>query len=78
MEQEVKKRVRRSKEQITKDKIEKLEAEIESYKIKISEAEKKIEELKNVVTIKDIKDKISELDIPLDDVMKAIEKMGKK
>ena len=78
MEQEGKKRIRRSKEQITQDKISKLEAEIESYKVKIEQAEKKIQELKNTVTIKDIKEKIAELDLPLDDVMKAIEKMGKK
>lgn len=78
MEQEKKKRVRRSIEQINQDKIAKLESDIEMYKAKIAEAQGKIEELKSSVTIKDIKEKIAELDLPLNDVMKALEKMGKK
>ena len=78
MEQEKKKRIRRSSEQITQDKIAKLEATIDSYKKKIADAEEQIEELRKSVTIKDIREKIEELELPLSDVMKAIEKMGKK
>lgn len=78
MEQETKKRIRRSKDQINQDKIAKLEADIANYEAKIADAKKKIEDLNNTVTIKDIKERISELDLPLEDVMKAIEKMGKK
>ena len=82
MEQETQKRVRRSKEEITQDKIQKLEAKIADYKEKIAEAEKEIEALKNPpapeIKMKDIKDKIEEYGLPLDEVMKSIEKMGKK
>lgn len=79
--EEVKKRVRRSKEEITNAKIALLEEKIADWKDKIAKAEKEVEELKNpatVVKMKDIKDKINELDLPLDDVMKALEKLGKK
>ena len=72
------KRIRRSKDQIVQEKIDKIQSDIANYKYKIAASEKKIEELNSSVTIKDIKDKILELDIPLDEVMKAVEKLGKK
>lgn len=82
MEQETKKRIRRSKEEIVKDAIAKLEADIVTYEEKIAKAKKEIEDLrtppKPAVKLKDISEKIKELDLPLDEVMKAVEKMGKK
>ena len=75
------KRVRRSKEELTNAKIAVLEGKIADWKDKIAKAEKEIEELKNpapTVKMKDIKDKINELDLDYNEVMKAIEKMGKK
>jgi len=81
MEQEVKKRVRRDKDVIVQEKIAKLETKIADYKSKIAEAEKELEALRNpatVVKMKDVKDKILELGLSLEDVMKAVEKMGKK
>lgn len=82
MEQETTKRIRRSREEVVQEKIQKLEEKIAGYKTKIADAEKEIEELKNpktpAVKMKDIKDKITELGLPLDEVMKAVEKMGKK
>ena len=82
MEQETTKRIRRSREEVVQEKIQKLEEKIAGYKTKIADAEKEIEELKNpktpAVKMKDIKDKIAELGLPLDEVMKAVEKMGKK
>lgn len=82
MEQETTKRIRRSREEVVQEKIQKLEEKIAGYKTKIADAEKEIEELKNpktpAVKMKDIKDKITELGLPLDEVMKAVEKMGKR
>lgn len=79
MENNVKKRTRRSSDQIVQDKIAKLEADLVKYKTKVTATEKAIVELKNpAYKMKDIKDKINELDLPLDEVMKALEKMGKK
>lgn len=81
MEQQKPKRVRRGKDVIIQEKIQKLNAKILDYKQKIEEAEKEIQDLTNpqpTVKMKDIREKIDELNLPLDDVMKAIEKMGKK
>lgn len=81
MEQQKPKRVRRGKDVIIQEKIQKLNAKILDYKQKIEEAEKEIQNLTNpqpTVKMKDIREKIDELNLPLDDVMKAIEKMGKK
>lgn len=75
------KRTRRPKEEIVREKIEKLETLITSYKEKIAKAEKELEELKNptsVIKMKDIKERINELDLPLDEVMKALDNLGKK
>lgn len=76
MEQETK----RTRRTITKEeKIAKYEADIAKYEGKIAEARKKIEELKAPgVGLRDITAKIKELGLAPDDVMKAIEKMGKK
>ena len=81
MEQETK-RIRRTKEQVRDDKVEKLKEKITVWKKNIADAEEQIELLLNpptpTVKMKDIKDKINELGLPLDEVMKAVEKMGKK
>lgn len=78
MEQE-KKRTRRSKEQVLADKIAKIDADIAKYQDKITALEKEKEELLNPsVELKDITDKIKELDLPLDEVMKAVDKIAKK
>ena len=69
----VKKRIRRSSDQIVQDKITKLEADLVKYKAKVTATEKAIADLKNpAYKMKDIKDKINELDLPLDEVMKAL------
>lgn len=79
MEQETKKRVRRSAEEITKEKIQRLEADIKKYEDKVSDLKKQLDGLVNPsVKMKDIKDRILELNLPLDEVMKTIDKMGKK
>lgn len=75
--EETKKRTRRT---IPKEeKIQKLEEEIAKYETKISELRKKIDELqKPPVGLRDITAKIKELGLSPDDVMKAIDKLGKK
>lgn len=82
MEQETKKRVRRSKETITQDKIRKLEERVADYEAKIAEAKKEIDELKNslapVVKKRDIWSRADELGVSPEEVMKLIEKAGKK
>ena len=81
MEQEAKKRVRRSKEEIAQDKISKLEEKIAGYKAKIAEAEKQIEELRNpsvVVKKKDIWDKAEEYGMTPEQILELVEKAGKK
>lgn len=79
MEQETKKRVRRSAEEITKEKIQRLESDIKKYEDKVSDLKKQLDGLVNPsVKMKDIKDRILELNLPLDEVMKTIDKMGKK
>ena len=80
MEQE-KKRVRRSKEEIVKEKVKQLEEKRALYLKKATEMDEQINELLNppsTVKMKDIKDRINELGLPLEDVMKAVEKLGKK
>lgn len=76
------KRIRRSKEQIIQDKIQILEDKISDYRNKIAEAEKEIEQLKTPsappIKMKDIKNKADELGVSLDDIMAAVEKLGKK
>lgn len=76
-EQEKTKRTRRK---ITKEeKIAALQDKIEEYRKKIDELFKKINDLEEPpVTMKDVTSKIKELDLPLTDVMKAVEKLGKK
>lgn len=76
-----KKRVRRSRDEIVKTKISVLEDKINSWQKKIDDAKKEIEELNNPkpsVKKRDITNKIDELNLDYNDVMKAIEKMGKK
>jgi len=79
MEQEVKKRIRRSKEEINKAKIEKLESQIAEWKSKIAVAEKEIEELKNPpVAKKDIWERADELGVTPEEILAFVEKTGKK
>lgn len=76
-EQEITKRTRRkiSKE----EKIATLQAKIEMHRQKIEELTKQISELNEPpVTLRDVSNRIKELDLPLNDVMKAVEKMAKK
>lgn len=78
MEQETK-RIRRSKEEVKEAKIAKLQEEIAKYEDKIAECKKKIEELNAPSTnLRDVTAKIKELGLSPDDVMKVIEKLGKK
>lgn len=73
------KRIRRSKEEIKGAKVAKLQEEITKYEDKIAECKKKIEELNAPsANLRDVTAKIKELGLSPDDVMKAIEKMGKK
>ena len=73
------KRIRRPKEEIKEAKLTKLQDEITKYEAKIAECKKKIEELNAPSTnLRDVTAKIKELGLSPDDVMKAIEKMGKK
>lgn len=81
MEQEAKKRVRRSREEIAQAKIAKLEEKIADYKAKILEAEKEIESLKNPVqTIKkkDVWSKAEEYGLTPEQMLELVEKAGKK
>ena len=73
------KRTRRPKEEIKEAKLIKLQDEITKYEAKIAECKKKIEELNAPsANLRDVTAKIKELGLSPDDVMKAIEKMGKK
>lgn len=79
--EEVKKRVRRSKDEITQAKIESLEAKKAEYVKKVADIDRELEALRNpkpTVKMKDIRNKIDELDLDYEEVMKALEKMGKK
>ena len=63
----------------TEEKIAALQEKIQSHVDKINELNKKIEELKAPqVTLKDVGARIKELDVPMGDVLKAVEKLGKK
>jgi septal ring factor EnvC (AmiA/AmiB activator) len=78
MEEQAKtKRIRRV---ITKEeKIAALQTKIDFHKKKIEELCEQIEELKEPsISIKDITSRIKELDLPLNDVLKAVEKLSKK
>lgn len=76
------KRIRRSKEEITQDKIQKLEEKIADYKNKIAEAEKEIDTLKNppapAIKKKDVWSRADELGVTPEELMALIEKAGKK
>ena len=76
MEQEKKKRgPRRSKEQI----IQKYQEDIAKHESKIAELKKKIDEVNTpAVNLRDVTARIKELGLSPEDVMKAVEKMGKK
>ena len=83
MEQEQKaKRTRRPKEEIVQDKIQKLEEKKANYLAKISEIDKKVEELKNppipIIKRKDVWDRADELGITPEELMAFVEKAGKK
>lgn len=71
---------KRTRRKITKEeKIAELRAKIESHRQKIEELSKKIMELNEPpVSMRDVTSKIKELDVPLTDVIKAVEKLGKK
>lgn len=76
------KRVRRSKDEVVSEKIQKFEEKIAEYKAKISEMEAQLYALRNPaappIKIKDIKNRASELGVSLDDLMEAVEKLGQK
>ena len=81
MEQEIKKRIRRSKEEITQAKIAKLEDKKADYKAKIDKIDKEIETLKNptpTVKKKDVWDKAEEYGLTPGEMLDLIEKAGKK
>ena len=75
--QEVTKRTRRK---ITKEeKIAALNEKIAKHESQIADLKAQIEALnKPQVTMRDITNKIKELDIPIEDVMKAVDKLAKK
>lgn len=75
--QEATKRTRRK---ITKEeKIAALNDKIAKHEAQIAELKAQIEALsKPQVTMRDITNKIKELDIPIEDVMKAVDKLAKK
>jgi uncharacterized protein YhaN len=83
---EKKRQARRSKVQIIDDTIAKIDAETEKLKIKIAKNDdakalllkEKEDLLAPKVGIKDITSKIKEQDLPLDEVMKAIDRVAKK
>lgn len=82
MENKTKKRVRRTKDQVSADAIKKLEDKIMTWRENIAKAEQEIQALRNPpkpsLKMKDISAKIKELDLPLDEVMKLIEKRASK
>ena len=74
---ETKKRTRRT---ISKEeKITTLNEKIAKHEAAIAELRSQIDALNNPsLTMKDLANKIKEHDIPLDDVMKAVDKLAKK
>lgn len=80
-EETKKRRNRRSRGEIAYDLTQKYEAEIAKYREKITVLEGKIEELKHpktTVKMKDVTEKIKELDLPLDEVLALLEKKADK
>lgn len=81
MEEKVK-RIRRTKEQIAHDKIQKLEEKRASHLAAVEEIDKEIEELKNppapVVKKKDVWNRADELGLTAEELMALVEKAGKK
>ena len=83
---ETKKRHRRGRIEIIDDTIAKIDAETEKLRNKIAKNEEakatllreKKDLLEPKVDIKDITSKIKEQDLPLDEVMKAIDRVAKK
>ena len=81
-----KKRTRRDRIQIIDDNVAKIDAETEKLRNKIVKNEEakatllreKKDLLEPKVGIKDITSKIKEQDLPLDEVMKAIDRVAKK
>ena len=80
--EEKSKRVRRSKEEIAQDKIQKLEEKKANYLAKISEIDREIEELKNPpkaeIKKKDVWNRAEELGVTTEELMALVEKAGKK
>lgn len=76
------KRIRRSKDEITQDKIQKLEEKKANYLAKISEIDNEIEELKNPpkaeIKKKDVWNRAEELGVTTEELMALVEKAGKK
>lgn len=82
MGEEKAKRVRRSKDEVVADKIANLEMKITNWKSQIAKAEKGIEILKTPpaarLKTKDVTDKMKELGLSLEDVMKMLESNASK
>lgn len=82
MSEEKAKRVRRSKDEVVADKIANLEMKITNWKSQIAKAEKEIEILKTQpaarLKTKDVTDKMKELGLSLEDVMKMLESNASK
>lgn len=78
MSEEKTRRVRRTKEEVVAEKIAKIESNIADWKAKIAKAEKEVEALKAPPAVriktKDVTDKIKELGLSLEEVMKMLEK----
>ena len=76
------KRIRRTKEEIAQDKIQKLEEKKANYLAKVSEIEKEIEELKNPpkteIKKRDVWNRAEELGVTTEELMALVEKAGKK
>ena len=77
MEEQTTKRTRRT---ISKEeKIQKLQDEIAKHEIKIAELKAKIADLeKPPIGLRDVTARIKAMDVPLVDVMKALDKLDKK
>ena len=86
MAEKKKREPRRNRVQIIDDNVAKIDAETAKFKIKITKNEEakakllkeKEQLLMPKVGIKDITSKIKEEDLPLDEVMKAINRVAKK
>ena len=73
------KRGRRTKAEIKQENIQKYTDEIKRYKDKIAILEQRIKDEETPeVSIKDVTAKIKELGVSPEEVLKAIEKLGKK